>query len=631
MSGIFALFARDGCAIDADTVDKILNACPARSVHGQDLYADHSIALGHQHFWVTPEEQGERQPLTDKACRLAVSADARIDNRAELAEALAINAQQAKSLTDAEYILAAYRKWGVDCPLHIEGDFVFAIWDGGQHRLFLARDRLGTRGLFYYASGRTFLAASEMSQILALSEVQPEINEYKIAEYLTSIWDDHKGSFLRNICYLPPAHCMIVSADSLRCWEYWQIDPERQIRYRTDGDYAEHWLELFEQSVRARLRTVGPVGLSLSGGLDSTSIAAVAAPLLADGTGPGGRLKTFSYVFDEYPESDERRFILPVVEKYNLDSAFIPGDDKWTFRHMHKWPVEQDFVFSDGYHWLARSIMDAAGASGVRVLLSGVYGDHLYEGSHLWAAAMLRDGRLGELAKAMRGAPSHREQHRTLITHGIRPLTPAWAKHLYRRLAPVPTADLSDWLDQGFIERTNIQERIQPPDKRSRFTHPGQWVKAQNLLSPSISQGSCSTRRFYHARGMELALPFRERRLIEFALAIPVDQLGRPGRTRYIMRNAMAGRLPEAVLERQDKTSFYPLFEKGVVYQEHATTAALTRNSEIVKRRIVRSDWLSEERKKLRQGGKITIQFWLALSLELWLRKHSPVSGKAYV
>ena len=619
VSGIFALFVRDGRPIEASTANRILSACPDRNVDGQDLYLDGVVALGRQHFWVTPEEQGERQPLADPAAGLVLTADARIDNREELANALGMGSEQARRSTDAEYILAAYRKWGVDCPLHIEGDFVFAIWDERRRMLFLARDRIGTRGVFYFAGNRTFLAASEMSQILALGEVQPDINEDKVAEYLTSVWDDHTRSFLKDINYLPPAHSMMITADSVRCWEYWQIDPERQIRYRTDGDYAEHWLELFEQSVRVRLRTAGPAGLSLSGGLDSTSIAALAAPLLASGAGPGGRLKTFSYVFDEHPSCDEN--IAPVVERFNLDSVFVPGDDKWTFRHMDEWPVEQDFVFADAYYWLTRSILDAAEDSGVRVLLSGMYGDHLYQGSYLWPAAMLREGRLAQLAENLCKEPSVQVWRRSLLNHGVRPLAPLWTKRLFRRVAPVSITDLDKWIDADFIRRTNLRVRMQPSSERYRFTRPGAWVKYQNLLSPSIAQGLCSVRRFYHSRGLELALPFRDRRLIEFAMALPVDQLGRPGRTRHIMRNAMAGRLPGSVAERQSKSSFFPLLKLGATERELPVVAALAQQSLAEKRRILRDGWLRSEFDAMREKGDITIQFWLALCLELWLRE----------
>ncbi len=139
----------------------------------------------------------------------------------------------------------------------------------------MARDALGARDVCYYVDEQVCLVASEITQILAHPRIRPAVNENKLVAFLAFLWDKPEESFYEHIHYLPPAHGMTVSKNRVSMWRYWDVDPQAQIRYKDERDYADHYLELLREAVRCRLRSVGPVGISLSGGLDSTSLAAL--------------------------------------------------------------------------------------------------------------------------------------------------------------------------------------------------------------------------------------------------------------------------------------------------------------------------------------------------------------------
>ncbi|MFZ1575487.1 MAG: asparagine synthase-related protein, partial [Chromatiaceae bacterium] len=334
--------------------------------------------------------------------------------------------------------LAAFRRWGETCPERLLGDFVFAVWDLAERRLFLARDALGGRGLCYHFDGRRCLFASEIGQILDSPDWEARINEGKVADYLADLTHEQEETFFQSILYVAPAHSLTITGQGTRKRRYWDIDPEARIRYRDDREYAEHFREILTAATRCRMRSIGPIGLSLSGGLDSTLLAAITTGLLPRTHPTQSRLKTFSYVFDPHKASDEREYILPVAERYGLDAHYLPCDDKWALRDLPRWPVERDYIWCEAYSWLVVAVAEAARAAGCRVLLSGLYGDELFLGGDYWAAELLREWRFRELFRHWRANSEYVCWQRDLMHHGLRQLLPAGLKRNLRRLKPRP-------------------------------------------------------------------------------------------------------------------------------------------------------------------------------------------------
>ncbi|MDQ3661536.1 MAG: asparagine synthase-related protein, partial [Actinomycetota bacterium] len=204
-------------------------------------------------------------------------ADARIDNREELVRTLWGGSHLPdEPPTDAELILEAYRRWGEECPARLIGDFAFAIWDARRGRLFAARDPMAMRALYYRVEPRRVLFGTEVKQILAVPGVPARIFEPAVGAYLAGPFGHMEWTFYEGISQLAPAHALVVDASGQRTWRYWDIDPDFRIEYPTEEEYVEHFLEVFLEAVRCRLRSTKPVGIFLSGGMDSGSIASAA-------------------------------------------------------------------------------------------------------------------------------------------------------------------------------------------------------------------------------------------------------------------------------------------------------------------------------------------------------------------
>ena len=618
MSAILALLNRRGEPVDPTLVSTMLAASPHRAPEGEAIWQQGPIALAHQHFGYAPHVTAPC-PHANDAGTIFITADARLDNRADLVAVL--HPRRGFAAPNSELILLAYEKWGIAAPTHLLGDFAFALWDTRCQHLFAARDALGVRDLCYYVDAGHALVASEIQQILAHPTLVPRLNEGKVAAYLAFLWHEHAETFYEDIYYCPPAHSLLITATEVRCWRHWDADPQRRLRYARPEAYADHFHELLAEAVRCRLPAQGLVGVSLSGGIDSAAVTALAAPRLPR------RLHAFSYVFDALPECDERAMIESVAARYDLPTTFINGDDKWPLADLPTWPLQRDFVMADPFVRLPLAVMQAAEQAGCRILLTGHYGDLLFAGSHYWLLDMLRDGRWGQIAGIFRHHRATINPRQDVWEYGLRPFLPWRVRYAYRRWRPRPLLPLNPALHPDLIRRAGLAARRDQILGEAAFPAPGQWPRYRHLTLSVIPQGIAAARQLYNRHNLEAIDPFLDRRLVEFALAIPADQLGRPHRSKWVLRQAMQSDLPALVRERTDKTSLAPLLDKGLLRREQSAVRAILSQPQIVRRQFVRADWL---RRALAFGPdwpQNRAFLWLCLSLELWLRRFWPAPG----
>ncbi|MCO5185335.1 MAG: asparagine synthase-related protein [Anaerolineae bacterium] len=619
MSAIIAILPRRSQVVTRDSIRPIIEAAPHRSVDGYDIWADHCIALGHQHFDLTPEGHGEVQPQQYAGGHIVITCDARLDNREELQRRLNRQSPSPTQPSDTELIVAAYQKWGVACVDYLLGDFAFALWDATTRQLFVARDPLGTRDVAYYLDSEICVVASEVKQVVAHPHVPRRINDLKIAMVLVSWWHDHVQTCFEDVYYLPPAHAMLVSAETHRIWRYWDIDPEYKIRYRDDREYADHFLTLLRQSLADRLRVRGPVGVSLSGGIDSVTLAVLAAQQL-----PRNRLKTFSYVFDRYPSCDERAYIQPVVDQYDLDATFLPGDDLWPLSNSKTWPVYSDFPTQDPYVRLPQAIMQAAQASGIHLLLNGHYADLLLVGGRYWAAGMLSDPRQwANLVGHIRRGPSAAMLREDVWQKGVRQLfPPSWQRRWRGRYSPLRQVAYQH-VSTDLIRRTGLEDVLDLYADRPAFSTTQALTRYNHSFLSIEEQGTSAHRVLSNAHGVEIVDPFRDRRLIAFCLALPSHQLERPSHTKWLLRQGMDAQLPQHVCWRRDKTSLLAQFEDALLRLERDTVHALLDRPCIVEHNYVRGDWQRQEAAAGKNWQMQGYLLWLCVTMELWLQNQS--------
>lgn len=648
MSAILGICRLDGRLVLPSELRQMTRSLDHRGPDGSEVWSQGSVGLGHQRMCTTPESLRESLPLATSNQGLVITADARLDNRQELMALLEVPGGRAAEIGDGELILEAYARWGEGCVEKLLGDFAFAIWDAGRRILFCARDHFGVKPFYYHlAADKAFLFASEMKALFSLPETPRRINKERIGDYLADVFSDSESTFYCDIKRLPPAHCFTVSPRGVRARRYWALDPERETRLATNNEYAEAFRELFTEAVRCRLRTAGPMGSMLSGGLDSSSITCVARNLLADTSAP---LKTFSAFFDAVPECDERAFINLVLDRNGLDPHFIEGNQHAPFSNLRRieWHADQpaygpncDMVWS---------IYESAHAQGVRILLDGHDGDTTVSYGDRYLHELARNGRWISLTSELRALARHDgssvwESLRNFAWHyrgksfvnKHRPLR--GARRLWRGLTRRANGDreastnTSRWehmLNAGLADEINMADRyrawrqtISQTAATEREAHFRMLSHPMQALALELHDG------FAAAFQVEKRYPFWDKRLVEFCLSLPSQQKLNQGWTRVVMRRAMEGILPPVIQWRNDKTNFVPSLAYGIrTFERDALDEVIVRNPGPIQE-YVNVNELRHARNRFIDGcaenrSADLFAIWKTVSLALWLQQTWP-------
>jgi asparagine synthase (glutamine-hydrolysing) len=567
MSGIAGIYHLDGRRVDPELLTRMTDVIAHRGPDGVRHWIDGAVGLGHRRFHTTPESVHEDQPLLDETGNLCLILDGRVDNREELITTLETKGAKLRTDTDAEIILRAYQCWGEECPQKIVGDFAFVVWDKRNQQLFCARDPLGIKPFYYHRDGDRFLCGSELHQLLVDSNVRREPNEGMIGEYLAEAITDNEETLFRGIFRLPPAHCLLVRPGSFRKHRFWDIEPTKEIRYRTDAEYSEHFSAIFKEAVRCRLRSHGRVGAELSGGLDSSSVVGMIQAVrreqeLADG------FETFSMAFPGLA-CDEIPYIEDVVRMWGIKSNVVYPDNSEVSAYAEEVRRYQDFPpFPNGV--LGYSLMEQARSRGFRVLLTGAGGDEWLTGSYYHYADFLRQRKLLTLLRQIRydrqfgydaGVPSIIFPHLALLRVGFLPLVPKPARRALKWVLRRDSAP--PWINAQFARRANLMARIRKKSNekvRRQFATFAQRDIYDNLTFGWLAQGNESGNHAECWFGVEKRAPFFDRRLIEFALALPEEQRWRCDQPKFVLRQAMKGLVPEKIRQRFTKADFSHAF-----------------------------------------------------------------------
>ena len=523
---------------------------------GQASGATVPVALGHTVLATTPEALVEQLPLTDGASGCTITADVRLDNRDELIAALGL-ARETRTIGDGELILRAYLQWDEDCPTHLLGDFAFAIWDPRERKLFCARDHMGMRQFNYcHVPERLFAFATVDTALLALDGVPGTINQPRIADLIADLeGHDFTSTFFEHVHRLPPAHALTIDLAGLRSRRYWRLEPGPQLELPTDDAYAEAFLEVLTEAVRCRLRTAGGVGAMLSGGLDSTSVAAIAAGLLADdGTGP---LKTISAVDNEAPTCAETSAIRSALTIEGLDPMVVRMADFGGKRALLLAEMEEARNPFETHMTMLRSIYMTARDHGLTVVLDGGAGDVVLTSENR-IAALLGQGRLIAAAREAKAAQQFWTASPSLITRARDLLAGAWVAFMpialraaWRRARlSAPLADARP----DFAARTDFPARRRAADRHVSMHLRGDSARrAQSILHPNLTAGRERYDQVAGSFGIESRDPFMDIRVIDFCLSLPPEQLHDGGWPKMILRRAIEQRIPDDVAWRQGK------------------------------------------------------------------------------
>jgi asparagine synthase (glutamine-hydrolysing) len=597
----------------------------------EHTHVDKFVGLGHRMLWTTPESLNEHLPLHEQSSDLVITADARIDNRAELYASLKIR-QPLAEVSDSELILASYSKWGELCPAKLLGDFAFAIWDVRSQQVFCARDHIGVKSLYYYLSDRGFAFATEIKGLLGLPGVPRELNEARIADFLLQSVEDRTSTFYKHILRLPAAHTLRVSQNRVQIKRYWSLDPSRRVRLRSDEDYAAAFREVFTAAVRSRVRSAFPVGSTLSGGLDSSSIACAARNLLGK---QGARLHTFSAIFPSLPKNDlrkidERKYIEAVIAQGGFEPYYLRADLLSPLSDFDKVLWHGDEVYWGPNLYMHRGLYRAAEQRGVRVFLDGLDGDTTVSHGLAFLTELAWTGRWRKLVSEARGLSRVRNSYtsrRIVWQYGFKPLVPEMAFRIWRmfRGRPQHTNVNAEILNNDFAGRIDIARRLrelQSHNSATAYTARRSHLNGLNFgLHPYVLELADKTAAAF---SLEPRYPFYDRRLMEFCLAMPSEQKLSQGWTRAVLRRAMTDVLPPEIRLRKDKANLnsnfrLSLFERDReliknVYESQSMKKYI--NAKVFKETYERflSHHSATEKDSLTIYGVIALSLWLQKS-----------------
>ena len=356
MSGIAGIVNLDGAPVDRDLLSRMTEFMSYRGPDAQETWVDGNVGFGHAllrtccHAGVLSSADGN----------LWITTDARVDG------------DENTDLTDGERILRAYQTWGENCVDHLIGDFAFAIWDKRQQRLFCARDHFGVKPFFFARAGNSFVFSNTLNVLRLDARVSDELNETAIGDYLAfGLNQDLATTVFRDIQRLPPGHSLTLSNGAIATRRYWSPEVKNEIRFRDAQSYVDQFNELFVTAIKDRLRT-DRVSISMSGGLDSTSIAATVRELMRR-TGETSVVQAYSTVYDELIPDEERHYSALAASSIGIPIHHLSADKYELFEGDLNQP--EPFLvspFAGQFNDLLRLM-----ASNGRVALTGYDGDAL--------------------------------------------------------------------------------------------------------------------------------------------------------------------------------------------------------------------------------------------------------------
>lgn len=491
-----------------------------------------TFALRHAQF---DFEKADRQLSFAELSGLSLVFDGRIDDRRRLHAALTqAGASIDDATADAELVLCAYRAWGEVCVEQILGDFAFAVWDESQQRLFCARDRFGVRPFYYAKLTDRFLFANDLRVLLGDPNLSAELDESALADFLLFGYDRNSaGTSFKAIRQLPPAHALSVRALEHRLTRYWLPAPETIPHYRDPQQYIEQFRDIFQVAVADRVREPH-IGILLSGGMDSTAVAAYAAP--------HATLHGYTVTAERLCPGDvEGHYARLAAQSLGFTTTLHGIDEIEPFERWHEASPPFMAPVYNPYQSGHDDLLKQAVADGCRVLLSGDGGDPLMLAAPGYCASLLRNGRWGRLLGELRGARASRGHLRGMGLRGVLSLSGA---------TPKAAPEFPSWLDSALVQRQGLRERWRAYYAPVKPT----TDRAQAALVDMADTAWYETR-FRQDEGagapVVVRYPFFDARVVEFLLALPQYLVTE----KWIVRQALSNRLPEEITKRR-KTPF---------------------------------------------------------------------------
>jgi asparagine synthase (glutamine-hydrolysing) len=637
MCGISGVVSLDGTSIDEAALERMDGQLGHRGPNGRGFYARPGIVLGHRRLSILDPSPAGAQPMHRGDLVLAHNGE--VYNYLEIAEELAPSGIRMETGTDTEVILAAYATWGIDAIRRFNGMFAFALWDGANRRLVLARDRLGVKPLYVRRSGHALSFASELPALIAAAPIHagdgwhPEPNLAAVRDFLVRGRLDHSSAtFVEGIVALDPGHALVIEDGRERLIRYWPAPPlsddarmaVRGEDLRRDERLLDEFRSLFDASVRLRLRSDVPIGSCLSGGLDSSSIVLTVAELLAADPEIAHEQAPRIAFHARFPDQgvDESRFAAVVARQAGMRMV------QRTPRPLSVLDAVTTVLRAQGEPYDAASVhaqyavMQAARDTGVTVLLDGqgadeLLGGYIHYGGFL-AGSLLRSGHPIAAARELRGQ----------VARGS--YSPAGAiLGVTRGLLPVRAIETARGASMGRLGVRVGAALAKQSSLESAHAEPGTRL-ARHLWQSVTRDGLPALLRYEDrnsmAFGLESRVPFLDYRLVELAMRLPDRLKIHHGVNKVALRRTMRDRLPPEVAARRDKMGFAAPQQAWLEADLPGVSRAVADGQVVERGWVARSD-VEALVGALGRGRRPVEQLWRLLVTELWLRLTWPQSA----
>ena len=559
MCGIAGILQIDPNSYNKENVKRMTDVLSHRGPDGEGFWQNNSnnVLFGHRRLSILDLSDAAAQPF-HYMDRYTVLHNGEIYNYIELREELKGKGYQFRTQTDTEVLVAAYDCWKEDCLEQFDGMFAFVIWDEKEKEFFAARDRFGEKPFYYIddPGNKTFLFASEIKAFWSIS-LGKEFNKKMLFNFLTIGYTDNPTqpdeTFYDDIKKLPAASFLKIRMRSdilIEIEKYWDIDVEEQEDNISDDEAITRFNELFKTSIKRRLRSDVPLGTSLSGGLDSSSIAATITKFQISNF----KFQTFSAIFPGF-EKNEENYIDEVANHFSLRSFKTVVSDKEIPDLFEKIVQQQDEPFGSAGTLPQYKVFELAKQNNVKVLLDGQGADEILAGYHKYYQwywqELFRQRKLissGELEKAKEIGINEKFGVRNIIAS----LLPDFASVFLER----------QYLLHALKQEDLSKDFVHLQSKEAYYTTPAIFTLNGVLYFNTCMHGLEELLRYADrnsmAHGREVRLPFLSHELVEFLFSLPSHFKIRNGWTKWTLRKAMEKTLPSAITWRPNKIGLEP-------------------------------------------------------------------------
>ncbi len=591
MCGIAGIISLNPNHISTERLKAMTDAIAHRGPDGEGSWINENktAGFGHRRLAIIDLSEAAAQPF-HYLYRYSITYNGEIYNYIELKEELLKKGYQFRTQSDTEVILAAYDCWKEECLQQFDGMFAFAIWDEQDQTVFAARDRFGEKPFYYFFDGEQFVFASEMKALWAAG-IRKEIDHSMLLNYIGLGWVknpvDLSQTFYKNIICLSQSHYLKLSLKDGKneITQYWDLDKET-VSTISEAEAIEQFQSLFSTSIKRRLRSDVEVGTSLSGGLDSSSIAATISQLQTTNY----KLQTFTASFPGF-EKDETAYAKQVADQFQLQQFTVTPTSETLLNDIQKLIHHQEEPFQSSSIYAQYKVYELAKEHGVKVILDGQGADEILSGYYKYIHWFLQ-----EKAKSRQPIVVSSEL-KAFAQHQI-PLEWSWKNKLAAKFPEIAAVQLESKAFKEIkfsagIDAVYFKEHINKQTIFKPIVRKLNDLLYYNTMQFGLEELLRYADRNSMAHGREVRLPFLNHELVQFIFSLPSHYKIHNGFTKYILRESMKQLLPPSIVYRTDKVGYEPPQQQWM-QTTGFTELLMESRKKLVSEKIIRADVLKQ-------------------------------------